>query len=47
MKKDYSAVPASMANMETYGFSWMDFVTTIPSPLFVRSAPAFIMRVRL
>jgi len=24
-----------MADMETYGFSWMDFVTAIPSPLFV------------
>lgn len=35
MKKEYSAVPPSMAKMETYGFSWMDFVTAIPSPLFV------------
>ena len=24
-----------MKNMQTYGFSWMDFVTAIPSPLFV------------
>lgn len=24
-----------MKNMGTYGFSWMDFVTAIPSPLFV------------
>ena len=35
MKKEYSAMPPAMANMETYGFSWMDFVTAIPSPLFV------------
>jgi len=35
MKKEYSSVPPSMENMETYGFSWMDFVTAIPSPLFV------------
>lgn len=35
MKKEYPAVPASMEKMETYGFSWMDFVTAIPSPLFV------------
>ncbi|MFH1513673.1 MAG: flavin reductase [Bacillota bacterium] len=35
MKRDYSALPPSMAAMETYGFSWMDFVTAIPSPLFV------------
>ena len=35
MKKEYSNIPSSMANMETYGFSWMDFVTAIPSPLFV------------
>lgn len=35
MKKEYSAIPESMRMMETYGFSWMDFVTAIPSPLFV------------
>jgi len=35
MKKEYSDIPKSMANMETYGFSWMDFVTAIPAPLFV------------
>lgn len=35
MKKEYSAIPETMKNMETYGFSWMDFVTAIPSPLFV------------
>ncbi|MCT4597879.1 MAG: flavin reductase [Vallitalea sp.] len=35
MKRDYSEVPESMRNMETYGFSWMDFVTAIPSPLLI------------
>ena len=35
MKKEYSNIPDSMKNMETYGFSWMDYVTAIPSPLFV------------
>lgn len=35
MKKEYSALPPSMEGIETYGFSWMDFVTAIPSPLFV------------
>jgi len=35
MKKEYSTVPSSMEKMETYGFSWMYFVTAIPSPLFV------------
>lgn len=35
MKRDYAQVPESMANMQTYGFSWMDFVTAIPTPLFV------------
>lgn len=35
MKKEYSAMPKSMFDMETYGFSWMDFMTAIPSPLFV------------
>jgi len=38
VKKEYSAVPPSMAGMETYGFSWMDFVTAIPSPLFVATS---------
>jgi Conserved protein/domain typically associated with flavoprotein oxygenases, DIM6/NTAB family len=35
MKKEYKSIPPSMEKMETYGFSWMDFVTAIPSPLFV------------
>jgi flavin reductase (DIM6/NTAB) family NADH-FMN oxidoreductase RutF len=37
MKKEYSEHPSSMAkfNMEMYGFSWIDFVTAIPSPLLV------------
>ena len=35
MKKEYSSIPQSMSEMETYGFSWMDFVTAIPAPLFV------------
>ena len=35
MKREYAAAPPSLAAMETYGFSWMDFVTAIPSPLFV------------
>ncbi len=35
MKKEYSNLPKSLVNLETYGFSWMDFVTAIPSPLIV------------
>ncbi len=35
MKKEYSNAPNAIKNIETYGFSWMDFVTAIPSPLFV------------
>jgi len=38
MKKEYSAIPSSMTGMQTYGFSWMDFVTAIPSPLFVATS---------
>lgn len=38
MKKEYSALPQSMSEMETYGFSWMDFVTAIPSPIFVATS---------
>lgn len=35
MKKVYSEIPKSMSNMQTYGFSWMEFVTSIPSPMFL------------
>ena len=35
MKKEYSAKPDAMKNVETFGFSWMDFITAIPSPLLV------------
>lgn len=35
MKKEYRAKPESMKSIPTYGFSWVDFVTAIPSPLFV------------
>ncbi len=38
MKKQYSFLPPAMQKMETYGFSWMDFVTAIPSPLFVATS---------
>ncbi len=35
MKKEYSVIPSSMKQMNTYGFSWMEFITAIPAPLFV------------
>lgn len=35
MKLQYSACPPFMQNMPTYGFSWMEFVCSIPSPMFV------------
>ena len=34
-KKEYTTKLESMENIQTYGFSWMDFVTAIPSPLLV------------
>lgn len=34
MKYQYNSLPGSMSKMETYGFSWMEFVCSIPSPLF-------------
>jgi len=37
MKKDFIELPESMKNINFYGFSWIDFVTSIPSPLFVVS----------
>lgn len=35
MKYQYNTLPDSMKNMETYGFSWMEFVLSIPSPMFI------------
>ena len=35
MKKEYSSIPNAMKDKEFYGFSWIDFVTPIPSPLFL------------
>lgn len=35
MKNKYSALPESMKNMEMYGFSWMEFVISVPSPLYI------------
>jgi flavin reductase (DIM6/NTAB) family NADH-FMN oxidoreductase RutF len=35
MKREYAVAPPSMETMQTYGFSWMDFVTAIPAPLFL------------
>jgi flavin reductase (DIM6/NTAB) family NADH-FMN oxidoreductase RutF len=35
MKNEYSIIPNSMKNIDFYGFSWIDFVTSIPSPLFL------------
>ena len=35
MKKTYSTLPASIKNMEMYGFHWMEFVLSIPSPLYI------------
>ena len=34
-KKKYSALPDSMKDMEMYGFHWMEFVLSIPSPLYL------------
>ena len=35
MKKKYSTLPESMKNMEMYGFNWMEFVISVPSPLYI------------
>lgn len=35
MKKEYFNIPDAMSKMNTYGFHWMEFITAIPTPLFV------------
>ena len=38
MKKTYSTLPESMKNMEMYGFNWMEFVISVPSPLYIMTS---------
>ena len=38
MKKKYSTLPESMKNMEMYGFNWMEFVISVPSPLYIMTS---------
>lgn len=38
VKKTYASLPESMSNMFMYGFHWMEFVTQIPSPLYVMTS---------
>ena len=38
MKKTYSTLPKSMKNMEMYGFNWMEFVISVPSPLYIMTS---------
>ena len=38
MKKKYSTLPESMKNMEMYGFNWMEFVVSVPSPLYIMTS---------
>lgn len=35
MKREYSEMPPSMADMQKWGFNWADYVTAIPAPLFL------------
>lgn len=35
MKKEFSCVPAAINEGELYGFSWMDYVAAIPTPLIL------------
>lgn len=35
MKKKYNTTPESMKNLECFGFHWMEFVISVPSPLYI------------
>ena len=35
MKKEYYKVPEHMKGLEAWGFNWLEFVTSIPSPMFL------------
>ena len=38
MKRKYSSLPAAMKDMQTYGFHWMEFVISAPSPLYIMTS---------
>lgn len=38
MKKKYNTMPESMKNMEMYGFNWMEFVVSVPFPLYIMTS---------
>ena len=35
MKHQYFETPENMKELETWGFNWLEFVTSIPSPMFL------------
>lgn len=35
MKYQYSIVPDSMKGLQSWGFNWLEFVTSIPAPMFL------------
>ena len=35
MKRQYFLAPESMKGLESWGFNWLEFVTSIPSPMFL------------
>ena len=35
MKREYYKVPENMKGLEAWGFNWLEFVTSIPSPMFL------------
>ena len=35
MKHTYYETPENMKGLEAWGFSWLEFVTSIPTPMFL------------
>ncbi len=35
MKHQYFEVPESMKNLQAWGFNWLEFVTSVPAPMFL------------
>lgn len=38
MKEEFQSKPKFMEDMDTHGFSWINFITAIPSPIFVATS---------
>jgi hypothetical protein len=44
MKEEFQSKPQFMDGMETHGFSWINFLTAIPSPSVLKQLKIIILK---